>query len=280
MRSISAETIAKAVAEAVIQVNTHLPGDIQAALERALSIETNPAARCSLQILAENACIAAEDKVPLCQDTGMIITHVELGQDVRVYGGLLEEAINQGVRDGSRRGHLRQSIVKDPFLRINTGDNSPAVIHIRLVPGDCLRIMLMAKGAGSENMGQLTMLKPATGIEGVKQFILKVVREAGGNPCPPIIVGVGVGGNMEKAALMAKEALLRPVGEPNRRPELAQLETEMLTAINGLKIGVQGLGGDTTALAVHIETFPTHIASLPVAVNLGCHCTRRTTIEL
>ena len=280
MRSISTETIAKAIAEAVIQVNTHLPVDIQAALEQALSIETNPAARRSLQILAENACIAAQDKVPLCQDTGMVITHIELGQDVHISGGLLEEAINRGVRDGSGHGYLRQSIVRDPFNRTNTGDNTPAVIHIHLVAGEGLRIMLTAKGAGSENMGQLAMLKPAAGVEGVKQFILKVVQEAGGNPCPPVIVGVGVGGNMEKAALMAKEALLRPVGQPNPRSELAKLEMEILTAINDLKIGVQGLGGDTTALAVHIETFPTHIASLPVAVNLGCHCTRRANIEL
>ncbi|MEQ8201279.1 MAG: fumarate hydratase [Syntrophomonadaceae bacterium] len=280
MRSISAETIAQAISEAVIKINTHLPGDIRTALEQALGRETNPAARQSLQIILENARIAPEDQVPLCQDTGMVSAHVEMGQDVHISGGSLEEAINRGVRDGYQRGYLRKSIVKDPFDRINTGDNTPAVIHIHLVQGDTLRIMLSAKGAGSENMGQLAMLKPAAGIEGVKQFILKVVREADSNPCPPIIVGVGVGGNMEKAALMAKWAVLLPVGQPNPRPELAKLEAEMLTAINDLKIGVQGLGGDTTALAVHIETYPTHMASLPVAVNLGCHSTRRTAIDL
>lgn len=280
MRSISAETIAQVISEAVIQINTHLPADIRNALEQALDRETNPAARHSLQIILENANVASQDQLPLCQDTGMVLVHVELGQDVHICGGSLAEAINRGVHEGYLRGYLRKSIVRDPFHRINTGDNTPAIIHVQLVAGEGLRILISAKGAGSENMGQLAMLEPGAGIEGVKQFILKVVREAGSNPCPPIIVGVGVGGNMEKAALMAKWAVLRPVGRPNSRPDLAELEAEMLTAINGLRIGVQGLGGDNTALAVHIETYPTHMASLPVAVNLGCHSTRRMTIDL
>lgn len=280
MRSISAETVAEAVCQAVIEINTHLPGDIEMALEQALDRETNPAARRSLQILLENARIASQDQVPLCQDTGMVVAYVEVGQDVHISGGSLEAAVNQGIHDGYLRGYLRKSIVQDPFNRVNTGDNTPAIIHFHLVEGEALRILLAAKGAGSENMGQLAMLKPAAGIEGVKQFILKVVREAGSNPCPPIIVGVGVGGNMEKAASMAKVAVLRPVGEPNSQPELARLEAGMLAAINDLGIGVQGLGGATTALAVHIETFATHMASLPVAVNLGCHSTRRTCINL
>lgn len=280
MRIISVEAVAEAVSQAVRQINTHLPSDIQVALEQARGRETNPAALRSLQILLENACIAPQDQVPLCQDTGMVSAHVDLGQDVYISGGSLQAAINQGVHDGYLRGYLRKSIVSDPFNRINTGDNTPAIMNIHLVEGETLRILLAAKGAGSENMGQLAMLKPVAGMEGVKQFILKVVREAGSNPCPPIIVGVGVGGTMEKAAAMAKMAVLRPVGQPNPRPELARLEAEMLTAVNDLGIGVQGLGGDTTALAVHIETFATHMASLPVAVNLGCHSTRRISIDL
>lgn len=280
MRTITVDTITQAVSEAVIRVNTYLPPDIQNGLEAALSRETNPAACQSLKVLLENAIIASEDHVPLCQDTGMIVAHMELGQDVHVVGGSLEEAINQGVRDGYRRGFLRKSVVKDPFDRINTTDNTPAIIHIHLVEGDRIRILISAKGAGSENMGQLAMLKPAAGVEGVKEFILKVVREAGGNPCPPIVVGVGIGGNMEKAALMAKHALLREIGQPNPRPDLAAMEAEMLQRINNLGIGVQGLGGKNTALAVNIETYPTHIASLPVAVNLGCNSTRRITIDL
>lgn len=279
MRTITVDTITQAVSEAVIRVNTYLPPDIQNGLEAALSRETNPAACQSLKVLLENAIIASEDHVPLCQDTGMIVAHMELGQDVHVVGGSLEEAINQGVRDGYRRGFLRKSVVKDPFDRINTTDNTPAIIHIHLVEGDRIRILISAKGAGSENMGQLVMLKPAAGVEGVKEFILKVVREAGGNPCPPIVVGVGIGGNMEKAALMAKHALLREIGQPNPRPDLAAMEAEMLQRINNLGIGVQGLGGKNTALAVNIETYPTHIASLPVAVNLGCNSTRRITID-
>ncbi|MPN36188.1 L(+)-tartrate dehydratase subunit alpha [bioreactor metagenome] len=195
-------------------------------------------------------------------------------------GGGLEGAINQGVSHGYRQGYLRKSVVGDPLTRVNTVDNTPAIVHIHLIPGDSLRITLLPKGAGSENMGQLVMLTPSAGIDGIKNFMLKVVREAAGNPCPPIIVGVGIGGNMEKAALLAKQALLREVGRSHPQPEIANLEAEMLEKINALGIGVQGLGGGTTALAVNIETYPTHIACLPVAVNLGCHSTRRITVEI
>lgn len=280
LRNIDVEVIQKAVADALIKANTTLPDDILAALKQALLKETNPVAAACLQIILDNAGIAARENMPLCQDTGMVIAYVEMGQEVHIIGGTLEDSINEGVRDGYVRGYLRKSVVKDPFDRINTGDNTPAILHLNLVPGERLRITLMAKGAGSENMGQLAMLKPSAGVEGVKEFILKAVREAGGNPCPPIIVGVGVGGNMEKAAALAKQALLRAVGVPNPRPEIAALEDEMLRKINALGIGVQGLGGNTTALAVNIETYPTHIASLPVAVNLGCHSTRHIAIDL
>jgi len=280
MRQINVEQIKKAVESAVIEANTNLPEDMRAALQTALTKETSASALRCLQIILENAQIAEQDKMALCQDTGMVVAHIELGQEVHLVGGEIENAVNQGIRDGYRRGYLRKSVVSDPFTRINTGDNTPAVIHIHLMAGDGLRIVLLPKGAGSENMGQLAMLKPSAGREGVKEFILKVVREAEGNPCPPIIVGVGVGGNMEKAALLAKHALLREVGRPNAQPDLAALEEEMLQKVNDLRIGVQGLGGDTTALAVNIETYPTHIACLPVAVNLGCHSTRRITVDL
>jgi fumarate hydratase subunit alpha len=280
MRQVNVDEVKKAVAAAVIEANTVLPQDVQGALQAALDRESQAGAARFLNIIIENAQIAARDKMALCQDTGMVVAHIELGQEVHIIGGELEAAINQGIREGYQRGYLRKSVVNDPFERINTGDNTPAIIHIHLVGGAGLRITLLPKGAGSENMGQLAMLKPSAGVEGVKEFILKVVREAGGNPCPPIIVGVGVGGNMEKAALLAKQALLREVGRPNPRPELAALEVEILGQINSLGIGVMGIGGDTTALAVNIETYPTHIACLPVAVNLGCHSTRRITLDL
>lgn len=279
MRQIDTKLVAKAVAEGVIEANTKLPTDVKAALQQAMLKENSPTARNFLQIILENAELAVQEGMALCQDTGMVVAHVELGQEVHLVGGELETAINQGVSAGYQRGYLRKSVVNDPLERINTGDNTPAIVHIHLVAGDRLRITLLPKGAGSENMGQLAMLKPSAGVEGVKEFILRVVREAGGNPCPPIIVGVGVGGNMEKAALLAKQALLREVGLHNARPDLAALEEEMLARINDTGIGVMGIGGQTTALAVNIETYPTHIACLPVAVNLGCHSTRRVTLE-
>lgn len=275
MRQINVDLIRKTVAEMVIEANTRLPEDIKTALDTARGKEDSSSARHILEICLENAELAAREGMALCQDTGLVVVDLELGQDIHLVGGDLEAAINQGVSEGYCSAYLRKSMVADPLNRVNTGDNTPAVIHTHIVPGESFKITVFPKGAGSENMGQLAMLKPAQGIEGVKEFVLKVVREAAGNPCPPIIVGVGIGGNMEKAALLAKKALFRDIGPINPRPDLAQLEEDLLTKINQMDIGPQGLGGDTTALAVHIETYPTHIASLPVAVTLGCHSTRR-----
>jgi len=224
--------------------------------------------------LMNNAQIAADEKVPMCQDTGFAVVFVELGQDVHIEGGLLEDAVNEGVRRGYTGGYLRKSIVGHPLERVNTGDNTPAVLHVKLVPGEQMKIIVAPKGGGSENMSAIKMLKPAEGVEGVKKFILDTVRAAGPNPCPPVIVGVGIGGTMEKAALIAKEALLRPVGTSSPRPEIAALESEILNDVNALGIGPQGLGGICTALAVHVEIYPAHIASLPVAVNINCHASR------
>lgn len=279
MRLIKAEDISSAVAETVITANTHLPGDIISALEVALDKESSPRACRFLEIILENADLACNQGWALCQDTGMVVADVQVGQEVYIAGDL-NQAINQGVKIGYEKGYLRKSVVKDPFHRINSGDNTPAIIHTTLVAGEQIKITILPKGAGSENMGQLTMLKPAAGVEGVKDFIVKVVQEAGPNPCPPIIVGVGAGGNMEYAALLAKKALMRPVDQRHQRPDLAALETEMLERVNALGIGPQGMGGDTTALAVNIEVYPTHIASLPVAVSLGCHSTRRVVVTL
>ncbi|MEA1962105.1 MAG: fumarate hydratase [Bacillota bacterium] len=280
MREIHIEEIRKALEEAVVQANTVLPADIRQALERACESETLPRAQKLLQITLENATIAAEQQLAMCQDTGMVVVEIELGQDVHVVGGLMEEAINQGIRDGYERAYFRKSVVSDPFIRINTGDNTPAVIHTHLTAGDQMEIVVFPKGAGSENMCQLVMLKPSQGIQGVKEFVVKVVREASGNPCPPVLVGVGIGGNMEKAALLAKKALLREVGQRHPEEHLASLEEELLEQINTLGIGPQGLGGQTTALDVFVESYPTHIACLPVAVCLGCHATRRVKINL
>jgi len=275
MREINVNEIRMAVAEMVIEANTRLPADIKQALHVAMEHERLSAARRILQITLENAELAASEKMALCQDTGLVVVDIELGQDVHFLGGDLAEAINQGISAGYQQAYLRKSIVRDPFDRVNTGDNTPAVVHIHLTAGENLKITVFPKGAGSENMGQLAMLKPAQGKAGVVDFVLKVVKDAAANPCPPIVVGVGVGGNMEKAALMAKQALFREVGQLNPREDLADLEEELLTKINQLDIGPQGLGGINTALAVHVETYPTHMACLPVAVSLGCHSTRR-----
>lgn len=280
MRQIDYDQIIQAVKQAVIQANTRLPVDIVQALQSALDNESSPRARRLLGIILENAGMAARENMALCQDTGMVVVDVEIGQEIMVQGGRLDAAINQGVRDGYQQGFFRKSVINDPFQRINTGDNTPAIVHCNMVGGDQLKITVLPKGAGSENMSRLGMLKPAEGLNGVKDFILQVVKEAGGNPCPPVIVGVGVGGNMEKAALLSKKALIRPVNIRNPREDIARLEEEMLKAINALNIGPQGMGGNTTALAVNIEVYPTHIASLPVAVNLGCHSTRRVTVEI
>jgi fumarate hydratase subunit alpha len=278
VREIDAYRVAEEVAKLCIESNYIISGDIREAIRTARDAETNETSRDVLGQLLENADIAGEGDVPLCQDTGMTVVFVEIGQDVRIVGGSLREAIDQGVSMGYSEGYLRASVVADPIDRVNTWDNTPAVIHFDIVPGDKLKITVAPKGFGSENMSRLAMLTPSQGIAGVKEFVVDAVRRAGPNPCPPIIVGVGVGGTMEYAALLAKRALLRPVGTRNDNWLWRGLEEELLDAINALDIGPAGLGGKTTALAVHIETYPTHIAGLPVAVNIGCHATRHAEV--
>lgn len=281
MKEISVEKITEAVKTLCLQAACDLPEDVEALIEQGLAQEESAFGRYSLEQILDNVILARKEKQAMCQDTGLAVIFVELGQDVLITGGNLTKAINEGVRQGYEQGYLRKSVVSDPiFGRKNTGDNTPAIIHTEIVPGDQLRIMVLPKGAGSENMGALKMLKPAEGLEGVKDFILQTVREAGGNPCPPIIVGVGVGGTMEKATLLAKKALARKAGEHNPNPKYKELEVELLEKINGLGIGPQGLGGRVTALAVHIEAYPTHIATLPIAVNLNCHAARHAELIL
>ncbi|AEG14941.1 fumarate hydratase [Desulfofundulus sp. TPOSR] len=274
MRLVDAATITATVAELCQKANYELGEDVLEAFKEALDQEISLTGRDVLQQLLENARIAREEQVPMCQDTGFAVVFLEVGQEVVITGGDLYEAVNEGVRRGYQEGYLRKSIVDHPLRRKNTGDNTPAVIHTRIVPGDKLKIIVAPKGGGSENMSGLRMLKPAEGVEGVKKFVIEQVRAAGPNPCPPVVVGVGIGGTFEKAALLAKEALLRPLGQPHPDTEIACLERELLEAINNLGIGPQGLGGRTTALAVHVEVFPCHIASLPVAVNINCHASR------
>jgi fumarate hydratase subunit alpha len=275
MRSIDCNTIAVTVSGLFQEACFNLPDDVVSALQRARETEESPFARGILDKLIENSRIAAGEKIPLCQDTGFAVVFLEIGQDVHLTGGDLYSAVNEGVRRGYDEGYLRKSLVDHPFSdRINTGDNTPAVIHTDIVTGDKLKITVMPKGGGAENMTRLAMLKPADGRQGVIDFVINAVDEAGGNPCPPLIVGVGIGGTAEKTLLLAKSALLRPVGEPNPDAETANLEKELLEGINNLGIGPMGFGGRTTALAVHAETFPAHIASLPVAVNLQCHSAR------
>lgn len=278
-RVVDAEAIAEAVAAAYIEANVSISADITGALAQARSCETSPAAQATLDILLQNAAVAAAERMPACQDTGMAVVFVEAGQDVYIAGDL-NAAIHEGIRRGCREGCLRASVVGDPARRVNTGDNTPAVIHYDIVPGDHLRIGVMAKGFGSENMSALKMLTPADGIAGVEDFIVDAVRAAGANPCPPLIIGAGIGGTMEKAALLAKQALFRPVSEANTDPFWAEMETRLLERINALGIGPAGFGGLTTALAVHILAHPTHIAGLPAAVNIGCHATRHRTVLL
>ncbi len=275
MREIDVSLIRRTVADLCIEANCQLSPDIRAALAAAQEREEPQSLAAELlQSLLANADIASERRLPLCQDTGLAVVFVELGQDVHLTGGEVEEAINAGVAEGYGRGYLRASVLRDPLRRKNTGDNTPAIIHYRLKPGDGLKITVAPKGFGSENMSAVALLKPSEGAEGVKDFIVQTVRRAGPNPCPPVIVGVGVGGSLEKAALMAKEALLRPVGQANEDPFWAELEAQSLARINELDIGPAGFGGRTSALAVHIVSFATHIAGLPVAVNMGCHVTR------
>ncbi len=279
MREIDVKLITGQVRDLCIQANIDLGEDVLQAFDRAIEKEESPVAVDILKELKENARIAKEEKVPICQDTGFAVVFVELGQDVHLMGGSLTEAIHEGVRCGYRDGYLRKSICH-PFTRMNTGDNTPAVIHTDLVPGDRIKITLAPKGAGSENMSRVVMLTPSEGIEGIKRFVIQRVKESGSNPCPPTIVGVGIGGTKEQAALLAKKSLLRPLGSRNPSPELDQLESEMLAGINQLGIGPQGLGGRTTSLAVHVLMMPCHIASLPLAVNIQCHVQRHKEVTI
>ncbi len=280
MRSIHVNTVTEAVADLCVKANYELNTDIRQALEKALSQEESETGKSILESLIKNARIAREESLAICQDTGMAVIFVEVGQNLSIEGGSLEEAIQEGVRQGYKKGYLRNSVVADPLLRKNTGDNTPAVIHWSLTPGDRLVIEVAPKGFGSENMSALKMLKPSDGEEGVKAFVVDTVSRAGANPCPPIVVGVGLGGTMEKAALLAKKALMRPLDKPNETPHLARIEEELLERINRLGIGPAGLGGRTTALGVNVESFPTHIAGLPVAVNISCHVTRHRSVSL
>ena len=280
MRTIHTEEIISNIREMCIEANHMLTPDMQKALECAVTEEKSPIGQKVLGQLQDNLQIAQEDTIPICQDTGMAVVFLEIGQDVHFEGGSLTDAINEGVRQGYVDGYLRKSVVKDPLIRENTKDNTPAVIYYDLVPGDKVRITVAPKGFGSENMSRIFMLKPADGIEGVKNAILTAVKDAGPNACPPMVVGVGIGGTFEKCALLAKKALTRPVDERSSIPYVKELEEEMLTTINRLGIGPGGLGGSTTALAVNINTYPTHIAGLPVAVNICCHVNRHCVREL
>jgi fumarate hydratase subunit alpha len=279
MRTVQADAIRDAVAELCIRANRVLPPDVRAALERAQDSEPWPAAKRSLGILLDNLTLAKEKALPVCQDTGLACVFLELGQDVHIEGDL-NEAVQAGIRKGYTEGYLRCSVVADPLRRVNTGDNTPGVLTVHLAPGDGCRVTVLPKGFGSENMSRLAMLTPAEGVEGVRRFVLDTVRAAGPNPCPPIVVGVGVGGTFDKVAALAKQALLRPLDKPNPDPYYAALEQRLLNEINALGVGPQGFGGKTTALGLAIEAAPTHVAGLPVAVNINCHVTRRAAAEL
>lgn len=279
MRTITARQIRDTVAELCIRANKELPEDIIRAMQAAREKEPWPLAQSTLDVLRENIQAAAERDLPVCQDTGLACVFVRLGQDVHIEGDF-NDAVNEGVRRGYAEGYLRKSVVCDPLRRVNTGDNSPAAITVELVPGDELKLTVIPKGFGSENMSRLAMLKPADGVEGVKRFVVETVKAAGSNPCPPIVVGVGIGGTFDKAAALAKHALLRPIDQPHADPYYAALEKELLEQINALGTGPQGFGGRTTALGLNIETMPTHVAGLPVAVNISCHVTRRASAVL
>ncbi len=280
MREIPVETITDAVEQMCIKVCHELSDDMKDCLYRAYENETSDIGKKILGQLKENLDIAKDEMIPICQDTGMAVIFLRVGQDVHLSGGNITDAVNEGVRRGYTKGFLRKSVVSDPIERINTKDNTPAVIHYEIVPGDKVGITIAPKGFGSENMSRVFMLKPADGIEGVKNAIITAVKDAGPNACPPMVVGVGIGGTFEKCALMAKEALTRPAGVHSKIPYVADLEEEMLSKINGLGIGPAGLGGVTTAFAVNINTYPTHIAGLPVAVNICCHVNRHITKEI
>lgn len=280
MREVDVRDIAEALRRMSVEANTELGQDVLDAFARFRAVEESPTGRDVLDQLRENARIARDEKLPLCQDTGFAVVFVELGQDVHLTGGDLYEAVNEGVRQGYQEGYLRKSIVADPLRRKNTGDNTPAVVHVKLVPGEHVKLTFAPKGGGSENMSGIAMLRPADGVEGVKKFVLDRVSQAGPNPCPPTVVGVGLGGTFEVAAYLSKLALLRPLGQRNPDPYYAALEEELLEAVNRLGIGPAGLGGTTTSLDVHVEVHPCHIASLPVAVNIQCHSARHKEVEL
>ncbi len=274
MREISVKDIIGTVKDLCIEANYHLGEDVEKALKEGYQKEESLTSKETLGQILENINIAKEGEFPLCQDTGFAVVFVDMGDQVFVKDGNLFEAINEGIRQGYKEGYLRKSILGDPIERKNTGDNTPAIIHMNVVKGDKLKIIVAPKGGGSENMSEVKMMKPSDGVEGVKEFVIDMVRRSGSNPCPPIIVGVGIGGTFEKCAEMAKRALLRPVGSQNPNPFYANLEKELLEKVNKLGIGPQGFGGRVTALAVHVETFPCHIASFPAAVNIQCHADR------
>ena len=274
MRKIRTEQIVQAVREMCMEANYDLGSEMLKALEEALQVEESPIGKDILRQLIDNARIAREERVPMCQDCGMTMVFAEIGQDVHIVGSYWLDAINEGVRLGYQEAYLRKSVLNDPIHRINTEDNTPAVVHLEIVPGDSLKLMVAPKGGGAENMARLKMLKPSDGREGIKQFVLETVSQAGPNPCPPTILGVGLGGTFEKAALISKKALFRPLGAPHPEPDIAALEKDLLWAVNALGIGPLGLGGRITALAVHVEVFACHIASLPVAVSINCHAHR------
>ena len=277
MREIKASQITDVVEKLCIEANEHLPQDVKNAIKSCRACEEWSIAQGVLDQIIENYEIADEENVPICQDTGMACVFLEIGQDVHITDGDFNEAVHEGVRRGYEKGYLRKSVVKDPVRRGNTGDNTPAVIYTEIVPGDQIKITVGPKGFGSENMSMIRMFKPSAGLQGIKDFILEVVETAGPNPCPPIVVGVGIGGTFDKAALLAKKALMRPLDSSNEDPYYADLEVEMLEKINELGIGPQGFGGRTTAIGLNIETFPTHIAGMPCAVNINCHVTRHKT---
>ena len=276
MRELSAEKITQTVKRLCIEANCYLPQDVKDRITGSYDCEPWPQAKEILERIIENYQIADAKAQPICQDTGVACVFLKIGQDLHIDGDIAE-AVNEGVRLGYGEGYLRKSVVKDPLNRVNTGDNTPAMIYYELVPGDKLEITVAPKGFGSENMSQIKMLRPSDGLQGVRDFVIKVVEDAGPNPCPPIVVGVGIGGTFDKAAYLAKKALMRSTDEPNPDPFYAELEQKLLADINALGIGPQGFGGKTTALAVNIEQFPTHIAGLPVAVNINCHVTRHKT---
>ncbi len=280
MREIQTGAIIDAVREMCIEANIELPCDIANRIREAAKSEPWPQAKDTLEKLVENFGISHDEKMPICQDTGMACVFLEIGQDVHIAGGDLVDAVNEGVRQGYDQGFLRKSVVADPLRRKNTGDNTPALVHVDIVPGDKVHITVAPKGFGSENMSRLAMLAPSAGEKGVKDFVVETAKIAGPNPCPPIVIGVGIGGSFDRVALLAKKALMRPVDKPNPDPYYADMEKELLERVNALGIGPQGFGGKTTALGVNIETFPTHIAGLPVAVNINCHVTRHVSRDI